>query len=271
MICKKCNSKIDDKAVICVHCGAKTKNYRKQLGKKRFYQRWWFYLILAFICFFLIGVFNEDAPVDNSAQAEDFRQETTAATEDVVETEAATDAESEQTEPVTTEPEVTEPEVIEYKSGMYKVGVDIEPGEYFVTNKKGSLAYVEVCSDSSGKFDSIVTNENVSTFFFITVIDGQYLKVKKASFVNAEHAITPAADESGNYQEGMYRVGIDIPAGEYKINTRPGDSIYYEVLTDSSGDFSSIVTNGHSKDPVYITIEAGQYFKLIDGTFSFQG
>lgn len=41
MICKKCKGEIDNKAVVCVHCGCKV--------RKEFYKKWWFWCIVAMI------------------------------------------------------------------------------------------------------------------------------------------------------------------------------------------------------------------------------
>ena len=65
--------------------------------------------------------------------------------------------------------------------GMYKVGVDIEAGEYKVT-PDGS-GYYEVDSSSAGTLDVIVANENFSSDVYVTVADGQYLKLSGATLV----------------------------------------------------------------------------------------
>ncbi len=43
MICKKCKGEIDNKAVVCIHCGCKV--------KKAVYKKWWFWCIAAVIVF----------------------------------------------------------------------------------------------------------------------------------------------------------------------------------------------------------------------------
>lgn len=48
MVCKKCGQQIDDQAVVCVYCGAKTKLYKKAF-KKPFYKKWWFWALLIVI------------------------------------------------------------------------------------------------------------------------------------------------------------------------------------------------------------------------------
>lgn len=63
-----------------------------------------------------------------------------------------------------------------YISGMYKVGRDIEPGEYKVVSDGGS-AYLEVVSNSSGGFDAIVANDNFEGEKYISVKKGQYIKL----------------------------------------------------------------------------------------------
>lgn len=269
MFCKKCGSQIDDKAVICVHCGTQTDLYAAQFitkKKKPLYKRWWFWVLAVFLGFFLLGVIgssgdSSDVPSQhssNTVQSSPSQSPQTPSVTDPIET-----------DPPATKPPVTEPEVTVYKSGMYKVGSDIEAGIYFITCTSGNSAYVEVCSDSSGKFSSIVANENVSTFFFISVSDGQYLSVDNGTFVKAEDAVVPGCDVDGNYGAGMYRVGIDIPAGEYKVTPKPGDSFYCEVTSDCSGTFSSIVSNEYSESAIYISVVDGQFLTVDDGTFVF--
>lgn len=63
--------------------------------------------------------------------------------------------------------------------GMYKTGVDLAAGEYKIVSDGGS-AYVEVSSDSAHTLDSIVSNSNFSGEQYITVKDGQYLKLSNA-------------------------------------------------------------------------------------------
>lgn len=259
MICKKCRSEIDNKAAMCVHCVAKTKNFGKDFGNKKIYQRWWFWVLLILIVLYIIGSLpGEDIPDGPTTP-------TTVQTESVTKpaTEETTEATTEETEPATTVPQIKV-----YDSGMYKVGSEIDAGEYFVMADPGRTAYLEVNKDSSGSFQSVVANENISTFFFITVSEGQYLSVKRGTFVKAADAKVPGPDDGGKYGEGMYRVGTDIPAGEYKISPDAGDSAYIEVSSDSLGSLYSIVANENTTDPIYITVDKGQYLKVRDGAFA---
>lgn len=154
-------------------------------------------------------------------------------------------------------------------SGTYKVGVDIAAGEYYVKCTSHSC-YVQLSSDSSGSFDSIIANDNISTHTYITVRDGEYLTVTGGKFAlsNQIDAATPASD--GTYSEGMYKVGKDIPAGEYKIVAI--NYCYIEVSSNSNHTFHSILTNDNIEvgTSTYITVTDGQYLTVTGGKIHVQ-
>lgn len=146
------------------------------------------------------------------------------------------------------------------KAGMYKVGTDIQAGEYILFASSGQTSYLQVSADSSGTLDSIITNDNFKGNIYITVADGQYIEFTKAKMFPVDKApVLQPVD--GKYPEGMYKVGRDIIAGEYKVVSDGGTS-YLEVATDSSGVLESIVTNDNFTGEKYITIQDGQYIKL---------
>lgn len=231
--------------------------------KKPKKKKTWLWIVVGLIVLFgLIGACNEGSN-DDTKRSEDAAIETAAAETPDDQQEAEQPEES-------AEPEETkEPEkdVKTYKAGMYKVGSDLPAGEYCVM-AKGHSAYVEVANDSSGTLDSIVTNDNVSTFAFVTVSDGQYLEVTGGTFVAAEDADIPGPNADGVYGEGTYRVGKDIEAGEYKVTCTNGVFAYVEVSVDSRGVLDSIVTNDNIESSAYITVSDGQYLKVSGGEFS---
>ena len=61
--------------------------------------------------------------------------------------------------------------------------------------------------------------------------------------------------------EGMYKVGIDVDPGEYKVIGDGGHS-YVEVTKDSTHNMFAIVSNDNFEGQKYIKISAGQYIKL---------
>ena len=59
------------------------------------------------------------------------------------------------------------------------------------------------------------------------------------------------------YDGGMYKVGTDLPAGEYLIET---DTMgYMQVASDSTGELDSIITNSTYNNRMYVTVSDGQY------------
>jgi hypothetical protein len=85
--------------------------------------------------------------------------------------------------------------------------------------------------------------------------------------VNTESGETTAAPEkksSAQYiKAGMYKVGSELPAGEYIIEAT-GTPAYYEVSSDSSGEFDSIIVNDTFAKGVfgYIILQDGDYIKI---------
>ena len=122
------------------------------------------------------------------------------------------------------------------------------------------MAYIEIASDSTGSFDSIIANDTVTGHRYITVKDGDYLKLQggKAYAVADAPSIIPS---NGLYKDGMYKVGTDIPAGEYKVVVTSSMG-YIEVTSGSRGTFDQIITNDVPTADTYITVSEGQYLTL---------
>lgn len=156
-------------------------------------------------------------------------------------------------------PETKKEDENKIKAGNYKVGQDMPAGEYIIISSKG-LGYVEVTKDSSGTLDSIVMNDNVQGNTIITVKDGQYVNLKSADMYAFDK--TPSLKpEDGIYKSGMYKVGVHIPAGEYKV-VPDSNMGYIEVDKDSLGGLQSIITNDNLQAEKYITVQDGQYLKI---------
>ncbi|WP_394860808.1 hypothetical protein [Mediterraneibacter gnavus] len=64
---------------------------------------------------------------------------------------------------------------------MYLVGKDIPAGEYKVSAANGG--YYEVTANSTGDLGTIIANDNFEGEVYLTVQDGQYLKLSRAQIV----------------------------------------------------------------------------------------
>lgn len=149
-----------------------------------------------------------------------------------------------------------------WKPGMYKIGTDLEAGEYYL---KGA-GYYEVSADSSGTLDSIVCNDNIDHAAIVTVTDGQYFKVTGKIKIY-KYGDNPKINTK---KSGMFKVGTDLPAGEYKLvidktsKHLEGTGLggYYEVSSDSTHNLETIIANDNFEDSTYLTVSDGQYLKL---------
>lgn len=71
-------------------------------------------------------------------------------------------------------------------------------------------------------------------------------------------------EEVQGYTEGMYKVGVDIPAGEYRIFAK--NNCYVECAKDSSATLESIIFNENLYyENMYVTLKDGEYFKMTSG------
>lgn len=157
--------------------------------------------------------------------------------------------------PNTTE-KVSKPQLPGIGPGMYKVGLDIEAGEYVLI---GNSAYFQVSKDSSGELTSIIANGMFNNRSILSVSDGQYLTVNNARIIPFDKA-PKISLENGMLPEGTYKVGVDLPPGEYKAIAN--GSGYLEVAKNSKHTMHSIISNDNFESERYITIKNGQYITL---------
>lgn len=163
----------------------------------------------------------------------------------------------EPTEEPTPEP-TEEPKTI-YESSTYKVGTDIPAGEYVIF-ADGYMGYAEVSKDSTGELDSIIANENFDYNTIFTLKEGQYFKMTGAYAMPIEQVT-----ELDTTKGGMFKVGVHLPAGEYKIEVDEDSFIgygYVEVAKKSTHNLNDIVSNDNFEGSKYITVKNGQYLKL---------
>ena len=135
------------------------------------------------------------------------------------------------TEEPTTEKPTEAPKVKKYNTGQHKVGEDIPSGRYAVYTTTGKSAYYCISSDANGK--DIIAFEDKE-----------------------------AVDTSSGYlKEGQYLVGVDFPAGEYKLENNDEDkSAYYAITSDANG--RDIIANDNFKGGSYVSVSDGQYLEI---------
>lgn len=146
-----------------------------------------------------------------------------------------------------------------YEPGTYKVGVDIPAGEYEVIGS----SYIGITDDSTGY---IIDNDSSTKVNYIRVFDGETLTVVDS--FDVECFIIPESEADGidlpEYTEGRYKVGKDIPAGNYQLISENGNG-YYAISKYPIGNTfgeSNIKENEIFDDSTYVTVNEGDYLYL---------
>lgn len=140
---------------------------------------------------------------------------------------------------------------ISYNEGQYKVGIDIPAGEYVLLSDYES-AYFSVSSDANG--DDIIINDNFVYNSVITIDDGQYIELKRCYAVHTDD-VAPLDKTKAS----MFRVGKDIPSGEYALVPDSEDG-YYCIYNDSHQ--VDIISNNNFTGNTYVNVSDGQYLVL---------
>ncbi len=145
--------------------------------------------------------------------------------------------------------------------GMYKIGTDLPAGEYMLF-ADDDMAYLCVSSDANQAdiiYNSIFENNLIATF-----CDGEYVELSDCFAAPMEAVPDDITNLISEYIDtgAMYKVGVNLPSREYKLEATPGESAYYCVYSDSRHD--DIVTNDIFDNSTYVSVADGQYLLLND-------
>lgn len=154
-------------------------------------------------------------------------------------------------------------EDLAFDVGSYIMG-DIPKGEYAFIGINSSKYYCE--EDVAG---NIIDNENFQSFGYVYVhglgnVETRGVLVSINAF--AELGVTGAKqlyeiiNEQPNYtQSGMYKIGVDIPAGVYTVESIGKG--YFALLTGPVGN-NDIIDNDNFTGRKQVSTRNGQYLQL---------
>jgi len=248
-------------------------NEKKMKIKKPFYKKWWVWLIAVII---IVNISTGDDEKEDTKVDDEKIKTSAPATDEVTKKEEPKLTEEEKVAAEQKAKEQAEAKALEdaaakkkadlekstIKAGTYKVGSEIPAGEYLVFSD--GMTYFESAKDSTGNLESIIFNDNLMSeaHSYVTLGEGEYFKLTGGKMypVASAPSVIP---KDGLYLDGMYKVGQDIPAGEYKVilNSSIGMG-YLEVSSNSKHKLESIITNENVQADTYITVKDGQYLKL---------
>jgi hypothetical protein len=147
-----------------------------------------------------------------------------------------------------------------YEAGTYQVGSDIPAGEYYV--RASSSYYGWLTRKESDSSSDTIAYQSFDSFVFVTVNNGESFTVSNARFTASENAPIPAMDGIW-YDAEEYRVGIDLPAGDYYVKATDSYS-YIKLYTTSSLTYTDSIVNRSVSSFGYITVKDGEYLLLDD-------
>ncbi len=144
--------------------------------------------------------------------------------------------------------------------GMYKVGSEIPAGRYMLAVLRGMAGYYQIARDSSGTLDSIISNDNFTTFVYADLRDGDYFQLVGAGFALRDEL--PISFDPSSLGPGEYIIGTDIPAGEYKLTADETGMAYWQRSKNARGTLDGIIANENFDNQNYVTVQAGELFKI---------
>lgn len=151
-------------------------------------------------------------------------------------------------------------------AGVYVIGRDIDPGEYFIQGSVSVESSFYVFEPEGSGTYSLDLSVSYTGNYFVNLESGQVI----AFMPNVDDALLIPSDEAdfqpqAPYQSGLYRVGTDIPAGTYTIAVSPdaprNPSQDYAAYVMQDLDFS----DNSITDSVYLLRGSTQSITVNDG------
>lgn len=102
----------------------------------------------------------------------------------------------------------------------------------------------------------------ITVVLMIGIISGISKSSGRQVRISSPQKTSSTAMVDGWHGEGTYKIGTDIPAGEYYLEQTGDVGGYFEVCKDSKGVLDSIVAYDYFHGHTYITVSSGQYLKV---------
>lgn len=102
----------------------------------------------------------------------------------------------------------------------------------------------------------------------IALITGGGTPDQNTSSISDDSSSDVSSTQEKVYNDGTYKVGSDLPAGEYKFTQTSSYGGYVERSSDSSMELDSIISNDVTTDEgstIYVTVHDGEYLKIQGG------
>ena len=163
-------------------------------------------------------------------------------------------------------------EKLAFDTGDYIQG-DIPSGEYAFVKLSGNIAYYSE-KDSS---ENIIENEIFDSFGYVKVhaagnltTDGVLININafgKLGVTSAKQIYEALHNLTDYHEGGYYKVGVDIPAGQYVLESYGRG--YWAVMTGPVGS-SDIIKNDNYNGRALVNVRDGQYLEITNSFYTKQ-
>ena len=267
--CPECGKENLDSTNFCENCGAAIPNLNNG-NKKRGLPVWVIILIVVGVVFFLligcVAIFSSDSTnSSNEGNGSEITSSPTSYGNNRTTTERTTTSKIyKDSDLMLVNVVALMGEKLAFDTGDYQKG-DIPAGEYAFVKFKGAGSYYEE-EDSAG---NILDNENFDSFGYVKVhgkgditTGGVLININafdRLGVSSAKEIYEKLNDTSNYFDAGYYKVGVDIPAGTYTVESY--GSGYYAILSGPVGS-SDIVKNDNFNGKKTVTVRKGQYLEV---------
>jgi hypothetical protein len=114
-------------------------------------------------------------------------------------------------------------------------------------------------------YKSAMNEASAAMTEYRNALNGNYPN-EQEKVINESYQENTAASSNSEYENvyeaSTYKIGKDMPAGEYVLFAEDTDINYFQVSNDSSGSLTSISSNGVFKTNTIVNVDNGQYFNF---------
>ena len=158
--------------------------------------------------------------------------------------------------------EIDGKDVIETEGQLfYRLGGLYPSGEYVAVSDKGDVSSY-YCVTIGPSEDIIVTNGSTENSVIFDTQDGEYITYQGCKLYPINEAPEVEKTADGAYPESTYKVGTQIPAGEYVAK---GNSVVVSIEADLTQDSDVELGGWVSNKCAVFKVEDGQYVQVMSG------
>ncbi len=142
---------------------------------------------------------------------------------------------------------------------MLRGGSDLPVGNYILHNTDDNMQYSDIKCVIGGK----TYDKKIGYRTHINVGEGDYIYLSRGKLYAEKDAPQPLLGQNGEYLQGQYKVGLDIPKGRYRIDCGKACNVAFFVhnksgsaFFDKTDEVSPTTMSG------YLDLQEGDYIYL---------